>query len=57
MALDQVPLTEGVLDYAALLSTSSARWHVLEVDHSTTDVYELLGRNARTVVDAGLSSF
>ncbi len=57
LQLDQVPLTQGALPYAELLSTSSARWHVLEVDHSTTDVYELLAGNARTLVDAGLSSF
>jgi len=57
MALDQVPLTEGALDHESLLTGSSARWHVLEVDHSTTDTYELLRRNAQTVVDAGLSTF
>ncbi|GAA2788611.1 sugar phosphate isomerase/epimerase [Saccharopolyspora taberi] len=50
----QTPIGTGRVRIDAAV-TDGIRWHVVEIDTSELDPFELLGTNARTLVDSGLT--
>lgn len=55
---DQVPLGQGVVDYAAAIKAApSARWHVLEMDRTAGDVFAEVKQSAEKLVGEGLSQW
>jgi sugar phosphate isomerase/epimerase len=46
---------DGKLDYARILASGSARWHVVELDRCATDMFEAIERSHRYLVGRGLA--
>jgi sugar phosphate isomerase/epimerase len=53
----QTPLGTGAVDVQAALKGTQIPWHVMEIDLTELDRYELLGANARFLVETGLSDW